>query len=213
MIILFNGPPGTGKDEGCLFLKYLNFEHVEFKDALFEETFKYFDVSKEWFMDGYSIRSVKERKEAVLGDRSRRDALIHVSENVIKPLHGKDYFGVKVAEKIVKDKDYCFSDGGFQEEVFPIINKVGANNLCLVQLTREGSDFSTDSRRYLDGNLVEEFVINKKTSILKSHILPEKFSIRTYRIHNNGSVKQLHETIKTIYEKERHAQERKKNLS
>jgi hypothetical protein len=214
MIIIFNGPPRTGKDESCLYLKdNKNFKHIEFKDALFEETYSYFNVTKEWFMDGYSDRSVKERKETILGDRSRRDALIHVSEDVIKPKYGKDYFGVKVSEKLETSVDYCFSDGGFREEIFPIINKVGANNICLVQLTREGCDFSNDSRRYLDGNLVEEFVINKKTNIIKSHILPEKFSIKTYRIHNNGSVKELHETIKTIYEKERNAQEGKKNLS
>jgi len=214
MIIIFNGPPRTGKDECCLYLvENQNFKHIEFKDALFKETCKHFNVTKEWFMDGYSDRTIKERKETLLGDRSRRDALIHVSEDIIKPKHGKDYFGVKVSENIEASVDYCSSDGGFKEEIFPIINKVGAENICLVQLTREECDFSNDSRRYLDGDLVEEFIINKKTEIIKSHILPEKFSIRTYRIHNNGSVKDLHETIKTIYEKERHAQERKQSLS
>lgn len=203
MIIIFNGPPGTGKDEVCLFLKRnLNFKHIEFKDALFEETCSHFNVSKDWFMTGYSDRSIKERKEGVLGNRSRRDALIHVSEDIIKPNFGKDYFGVKVAEKIKMGVNYCFSDGGFKEEILPIINIVGTKKICLVQLTREGCDFSTDSRRYLNGNLVEEFVLENKTIINKSHILPDKFSIRTYRIHNNGSVKQLHETIETIYEKE-----------
>lgn len=208
MIIIFNGPPGTGKDEVCLFLKNkMNFKHIEFKDTLFDETCNYFDVSKNWFMTGYSDRSIKERKEVALGGRSRRDALIYVSEDVIKPKHGKDYFGVKVCERIEKGVNYCFSDGGFKEEILPIINIVGTNKICLVQLTREGCDFSSDSRRYLNGNLVEEFVLGKKTSINKSHILPEKFSIRTYRIHNNGSVKQLHETIETIYEKEYNVQE------
>lgn len=208
MIIIFNGPPGTGKDEVCLFLKNkLDFTHIEFKDALFDETCKHFNVSKEWFMSGYSDRSIKERKESILENRSRRDALIHVSEDIIKPNYGKDYFGVKVVEKIKDGVDYCFSDGGFKEEILPIINIVGTKKICLVQLTREGCDFSTDSRRYLNGNLVEEFVLDKKTDINKSHILPDKFSIRTYRIHNNGSVKQLHETIETIYAKEQNVQE------
>lgn len=214
MIIIFNGPPGTGKDEACLFLrKEKKFTHIEFKDALFDETCKYFSVDKSWFMNGYGDRAIKERVEPILQNMSRRNALIHVSENVIKPLYGKDFFGRKVAEKLEEGLDYCSSDGGFKEEIIPIINKVGTNNICLVQLTREGCDFSTDSRRYLNGNLIEEFVISKETPIVKSHILPEKFSIKTYRIHNNGSVKQLHETIERIYEKERNAQEREKSLS
>jgi len=215
MIIIFNGPPNTGKDEACSYLKNTkNFTHNEFKDALFTETCKHFSVSKKWFVENYNDRSVKERKEAVLGNRSRREALIHVSENIIKPKYGKEFFGQEVAQKISNKINYCFSDGGFKEELFPVINKVGAENICLVQLTRKGCDFSTDSRRYLNGNLIEEFVIQEETPIISSHILPENFSIRTYRIHNNGSVEQLNETIEAIYEKERNAlQERKNSLS
>lgn len=215
MIIIFNGPPSTGKDEACNYLKKeKNFTHVEFKDALFTETCKYFSVSKDWFMENYNDRSVKERKEVVLGDRSRREALIHVSENIIKPKYGKEFFGQKVSENLNDNVEYCFSDGGFKEELFPIINKVGAENICLVQLTRKGCDFSTDSRRYLNGNIVEEFIIQEETHIVSAHILPESFPVRTYRIHNNGSVEQLNEAIEAVYEKERNAhQERKNSLS
>lgn len=198
MIVIFNGPPRTGKDECCAYLIEKGFEHLSFKKVLFQETCKYFGVDINWFMDGYNDRSVKETSSSYLQGYSRRESMIHVSENVIKPKYGKDFFGNEVANTIVEGKDYCFSDGGFKEELVPIINKVGTKDLCLVQLTREGCDFSSDSRRYLNGTLINEYIIEKETPIIKSHILPENFSVRTYRIHNNGNVKELHGTIEKI---------------
>ena len=202
MIIVFNGPPGSGKDEACLFFEKKGFIHLSFKEQLFIETIKYFGVSKEWFMAGYNVRSEKEKPVNELNGMSRRDAMIHVSENIIKPKHGKDYFGAVTAKNLKPYEDYCFSDGGFREEIEPIINTVGAEELCVVQLTRDGCDFSSDSRRYLDGELAEQFIINRKTEISKSHILSGKFPIRTYRIHNNGTVEQFREALQKIYEKE-----------
>lgn len=205
MIIVFNGPPRSGKDQSCHFLVERGFEHLSFKKLLFEKTIEYYGVDEGWFMEGYEDRSVKERKEEKLDNLSRRDAMIFVSEKVYKPKYGSDIFGVECAKNIEVGKDYCFSDGGFSEEIMPIINKCGTENICLVQLTRDGCDFSTDSRRYLNGNLVEEFVINHKTPIEKSHILSEKFAIRTYRIHNNGNVHELYESIERICQKEKNA--------
>lgn len=201
-VIIFNGPPGTGKDEACLFFKERGFQHLSFKYHLFRATADYFNVSLEWFMHNYDDRSVKERKEEKLGNRSRREALIHVSEDIVKPSKGKDYFGAMAATEIEKDKDYCFSDGGFMEELIPIINKIGAETITLVQLTREGCDFSSDSRRYFNGDVVEEFILGKKTPILKHHFLSKQFYIRTYRVHNNGSIEDFRSVLQMIYEKE-----------
>lgn len=201
-VIIFNGPPGTGKDEACLFFKQKGYKHLSFKYHLFKATALYFDVTIEWFMDGYDDRSIKERKEKLLGGLSRRESLIHVSEDIIKPKYGKDFFGLKATEEIDHDGNYCFSDGGFQEEIIPIINKVGTDNITLVQLTRDGCDFSSDSRRYFNGDLKEEFVLSHETQIVKQHILPHNFPIRTYRVHNNGTKKEFHEVLEKIHEKE-----------
>jgi len=203
MIVIFNGPPGTGKDECCLFLEKKGFGHLSFKKLLLQETCKYFGVGIDWFMSGYDDRSKKEASSSYLQGFSRREAMIYVSECIIKPKYGKDFFGKEVSNKIEKGKDYCFSDGGFKEELEPIINKVGTNDISLVQLTREGCDFSSDSRRYLNGTLVNEYIIKKETPIIKSHILPDNFSIRIYRIQNNGNVKDLHGTIEKICRQEK----------
>ncbi len=213
MIIIFNGPPGTGKDEACLYFKQLGYKHLSFKEELFKETFKFFGVSKGWFMKGYDDRSVKEMPVPQLKvsgtSLSRRDAMIYVSERYIKPKFGNDYFGKQLTKRIDSKNNFSVSDGGFIEELAPIINKVGADKMVLVQLTRDRCDFSSDSRRYFSGNLVGEFVLGKETPINETHVLEHKFPIRTYRVHNNGTVKEFHMALNSIHEKENNVKENK----
>jgi hypothetical protein len=201
MIIVFNGPPQSGKDQSCtLVCERMNFSHISFKKTLIEETVKYYGVDMYWFMNTYNDTLpngslVKDLPKMELGGLSRRNALIHVSEYIYKPLYGKDYFGVKLAETVEHDKDYCCSDGGFTEEIIPLINKVGKENVFVVQLTRDGTDFSKDSRRYLNANLIHEIAINHETRIEEKYILQEKLNLDMFRIHNNGSIDELYEAI------------------
>jgi hypothetical protein len=203
LIIIFNGPPGSGKDEAASYFKQRGFKHVSFKHVLLKETIEYFGVPRDWFMQNYNDRKIKERPEKALRGFSRREALIHVSEEVIKPVEGLDFFGRCVANEIEEGKDYAISDGGFIEELTPIINKIGTGNIVLVQLTRDGCDYSTDSRRYFDGNLIKEYVLNHQTPIKKQHVLPHKFAISTYRIHNNGAIEDFHGVLQEIYQSEK----------
>ena len=202
MIILFNGPPASGKDCAADYFKDKGYKHLSFKYQLFKETFKYFDVSEKWFMTDYDNRTVKEHPSLHLGGFSRREAMIHVSENVIKPKRGLDYFGKKVAEEISINNNYVISDGGFSHELFPIINKIGAENFVLVQLLRDGCDYSTDSRRYFNGKIVGEHVNSHKSVLDTKYMQDHKFDVRTHRIHNNGTVENLYSVLGRIYEKE-----------
>ena len=210
MIIIFNGPPGSGKDEAASYFKRCGFKHLSFKYVLFQETISFFGVDEEWFMDGYNDRLIKERPEELLEGMSRREAMIYVSEDITKPAFGDDIFGVHVASEVEDGKDYAISDGGFEAELVPLINRVGADNIVLVQLTREGCDYSSDSRRYFNGKLIKEYVIQKPTSINKKHVLPNEFPIRTYRVHNNGSKIEFHQILHDIYEKENNEQSKTK---
>ena len=159
----------------------------------------HFDVNEEWFMEGYEDREVKEKKCEALNGMSRREAMIYVSEEIIKPKHGKSYFGKMVSEEVEDNVHYAIADGGFIEELEPLVERVGAENIVIVQLTREGHDYSSDSRRYFNGNLIKEYAINGTTSIDKEYVLPEELSIRTYRIHNNGSVRNFHDVLTNVY--------------
>lgn len=200
MNILFNGPPSSGKDEGCEFLvTNFGFKHLSFKDQLFIDTINLFGVSEEWFMSGYK-QGQKEIPEDKLDGLSRRDSLIHTSENVMKKKYGTGYYGTKTAEKLDNVSSYCFSDGGFADEIQPVINTIGRNNICIVQLFRDGCSFDRDSRNYVNGYVQDEFVIHHKSSKLNhgQPVLP----VRCYQVHNNGNVSDFHQTIRKILRKE-----------
>jgi hypothetical protein len=210
LIIIFNGPPGSGKDEAAAYFKRHGFKHLSFKYVLFQKTISFFGVDEKWFMNGYNDRSIKEQPEELLEGMSRREAMIYVSEDITKPVLGNDIFGVCVAREIEDGKNYVISDGGFEEELLPLINRVGADNIVLVQLTREGCDYSSDSRRYFNGKLIKEYVVQKSTVVNKNHVLPNEFPIRTYRVHNNGSKAEYHQILHDIYEKENNEQSKTK---
>ena len=200
MIVIFNGPPASGKDEAAsIFKERYGFGNLSFKYQLFKETCKHFEVDERWFMQGYNNRDLKEKPELALNNMSRREAMIYVSEDLIKPKKGLDYFGRLVAEEIEEGKHYAIADGGFVEELEPLIEKVGAENIVIVQLTREGYDYSTDSRRYFNGNVIKEYCINFETQIDKAYVLNEEMDITTYRVHNNGSVRNFHRILTDIY--------------
>jgi hypothetical protein len=202
MIVIFNGPPGTGKDEAAAFFsRRFGFKHLSFKHQLFKETIKHFGVGREWFMSGYNDRARKEVKELDLKGHSRRTAMIHVSEDIIKPTKGNDYFGRMVAQEIEEGEHYAISDGGFVEELNPIIEKVGQNNIAIVQLTRQGCSFKNDSRRYFNGKFTpesNEIIINYETEVENDFILDMPASIQTYRIHNNGTIKDFYQALFSV---------------
>lgn len=203
MIILFNGPPGTGKDCAADYFKELGFKHLSFKYQLFKETIKYFKCDEEWFMRGYNNRSEKEMPSSVLGGFSRREAMIHVSEEIIKPKRGLDYFGKLVADEIDVEKDYVISDGGFVHELLPVVEKVGTENFILVQLTRNGHDYSTDSRRYFQGvSLIHEYVLGNETPVDDKYVLHPKFDVKMFRIHNNATIEDFELALYDIYRRD-----------
>jgi hypothetical protein len=207
MNVIFNGPPGSGKDEGCAFLAvHHGFKHLYFKEELFTDTINLFRVSREWFFDGYDDRAIKERPEEMLGGFSRREAMIFTSENVMKKIFGDDHYGNKTAEKTNSISSYCFSDGGFVEEVMPVINNLGKENICIVQIFRDGCSFSSDSRNYLNGHIQDKFILNRESEVQEttSAVLP----VRSYQIHNNGTVSDFHQTIRKIIRKEVNAQKK-----
>ena len=202
MIVLFNGPPRSGKDAGAdYFKKNYGWKHLSFKYQLYKETCNYFGCDYNWFMNRYDDRSVKEVPHMDLGHMSCREAMIYVSEEVVKPKRGLDYFGQLVANEIDLTKDYAISDGGFVDELIPVVEKVGSKNFVLVQLTRDGEDYSSDSRRYFQGSRIEhEYVLgNKYTEIDNKYVLPQVFDVNMYRIHNNGSLQDFNNTLEKIY--------------
>lgn len=95
---------------------------------------------------------VKGEPQDILGGKTWRDMYIHYSEHVIKPLHGKEWFG----EQFVRAVERCgvativVPDSGFIEEAERVVREYGPDNVALFRIHRDGIDFTGDSRSYID---------------------------------------------------------------
>lgn len=83
---------------------------------------------------------------------SKRSALIHVSEVVGKPIFGDDFVGEAAAAQIPEDGHVFFTDSGFPDELVPVAEKVGYENVVVVRVHRDGCTYDGDSRRYLESS-------------------------------------------------------------
>lgn len=164
--IIFNGPPGSGKDEAAKTIREFdptNTVHLEFKTQLIEHALDLFEIDRDLFMSLYNDRNTKEERSIHLtldGKTlySPREALIYTSEVVYKPRYGKGYFGECAARLLQDGKINVFSDGGFVEEIIPVANRC-QNRLAIVHLYREGCSFKSDSRSYVHIEDVLQYTI------------------------------------------------------
>lgn len=157
-VVILNAPPTSGKDEAAMHLaaNYKNTHQREFKAQLFKLTMLIWGVSQETW-DFLYTRERKEIKTEILGGMSPREALIHTSEVVVKPNYGNQYFGIFAAKTLTPGVS-VFSDGGFIEEVKPLIDMVGAGNIHVIRIKRPGYTFAGDSRSYLPDGTVPSMI-------------------------------------------------------
>lgn len=113
-----------------------------------------------------------------LGYYSSREALIHVSEEVVKPVLGKNYYGLKLVEEIDRSSErfYFVSDGGFFSEATMVAEK--GYRVIVANLERSGATFEGDSR-----------------SLLNKEDFKEYNNITFTSIDNNGTLDDLYKTI------------------
>lgn len=177
LAVILNGPPGCGKDtianrlieeQDKLTVTAGQLTKRQFKDALYEHTAKHFQVDLDKFIHFASDRDLKDSKSlAGLGGRTPRQALIHVSEDIYKPRFGSDYFGKAEADSIRElagrvggSFTVIYPDGGFASEIPPLESVV--DFVLIVQLHRDGFDFTGDSRSYLNlPNTASRFTVNE----------------------------------------------------
>jgi len=176
-VIILNGPPNSGKDVAARELvTRLNGEgiycrHLQFKDRLIEITKAIYGIGADRWEEIYT-REGKEKCLHELGGLSPRQALIHVSEEIIKKSFSRDYFGEAAAGDLTEGVN-VFSDGGFVEEVRPIISKVGVKNVLIIRIHRTGHTFQGDSRKYL----------------------PDGFGPLVIDVENNGTLEEYFKTL------------------
>ena len=111
-----------------------------------------------------------------LGYYSSREALIHVSENIMKPKLGQDYYGRKFLEKVERSPErYSFAaDGGFKNEVLPLLD--AGYQVVVAQLERSGATFEGDSRTLLNEDDFKDYSNIKFTTIINNGSLDDLYN-------------------------------------
>ena len=165
--ILFNGPPGSGKDAAAQHLlnSWLVDRHLKFASGrVIDSLTNIFRLPHNFFKD----RGTKDR--ACLNSFTPRDLLIDFFENI-----GKKYWGEDVwAQLCYKDmavihwasktevNTFVISDLGSTIEL-DTLAKQDDIALLVIRLHREGCNFDNDSRSYVDGcygNVVIRDMVN-----------------------------------------------------
>jgi hypothetical protein len=153
--IILNGPPNCGKDTLADLLVDYGFHKHEMKDRLYLDTALLFKVDLYPLRNRATSRHFKDEpwEDLVLDGKliTPRQALIHTSEDVIKPNQGDDYFGEAAARKCINQHSVLavFSDGGFEAEIEPLLDIY--ENVVIFRLHRSDCSFEGDSRNYLMG--------------------------------------------------------------
>lgn len=184
-IIVFNGPPDCGKDEALLYLKrQYGVYGFSFKSHLKKLTLELYQIP-EALWDSWYTRDGKELPREELNGLSQRQALIQVSEMIVKPNFGKDYFGRAEAKKIITAQQdnpnliCACSDGGFNEEITPLIEYFTSSNINIVYIKRPNRSFTNDSRNWID--------------------VPDIPKENYYLIENDSGLEKYWEKIDSIY--------------
>lgn len=162
-IIFLNGPPRCGKDTvGRRIASILNTNgrntigHV-FKFAEHLKLAAHYAYGLDE-MAADSFEGAKDTPLPFFFGKTPREVYIALSETYFKRLHGPRVFGQLLLRELARfdgtmigrDLVPIITDSGFLEEAQVLIDHYGTADACLVRITREGCDFSKDSRSYWD---------------------------------------------------------------
>lgn len=157
-IILFNGPPFSGKDtvanELCSRIGP-KATVVKFAQPLKTVAKHLYCNGDQALFDRMDSPAMKNLPDDLFFGKSCREVQIGISEIFAKPFHGTRVFGQVLASTIRFKADegksvFLISDSGFRPEAEQLINEFGAENILLVRIHRPGKSFEGDSRSYID---------------------------------------------------------------
>lgn len=166
-IILFNGPPGSGKDTiaSMVQTQLKGAEIVKFAAPLKTVALHLYCGGDSRLFHEFDLDQEKKISPSnVFLGKTCRQVQIDISEQYMKPMHGQDVFGKFLAatlERKVEAGDgneiFLVSDSGFKPEAEVLIEQFGSQNVMLVRIHRDGFIFDKDpespkydSRNYID---------------------------------------------------------------
>lgn len=162
--IFLNGPPRSGKDTASRLILDIKKQNpvlkfpYKFATPLYRAIPAMFLIGSHEWDDMYEHH--KETPQDILMGMTPREAMIWLSEEVMKPKFGKDSIGRIMAREVKSLYDRAlskdqrpsiavWSDCGFADEVTHIVEAFGPNSCYLVRLERNGCTYASDSRSYL----------------------------------------------------------------
>jgi hypothetical protein len=151
-IAILNGPPGSGKDTlAAAIAADKGVQILKFAEPLKHSAARLSGVP--YFTDERWLRLWKDLPSTALFGATPRQYLIQLSEGFFKPLFGANFFGnqakVRVNSAFEFGLSVVFSDGGFLDEIVPLVVEFGAENVAICHLHRDGCSFRGDSRDYV----------------------------------------------------------------
>lgn len=151
-IVLFNGPPGSGKDTAVdLLMKERAALQEKLQMMVLSERFAAPLKDAVHVMVGRAYtEQQKEIPQIELGGLTPRQVYIAMAETFVKPTFGPDAWARFMLNRIEWGNTlYLVRDLGFIEEARTMINEVGPENVLIIRLLREGKSFKGDSRSYI----------------------------------------------------------------
>ena len=149
-IILFNGPPGSGKDTAAQFLN----SHLNLAARMMKFATPIKECIPHLFNDERSVDFFDRNKDKAFSELfglTPRQVMIAISEDFMKPLFGEDVWTRIAINRIVAGrsiyKHVIFSDCGFNIEVETLAEEFGKKNLLVIRMIRKGKDYKRDSRQ------------------------------------------------------------------
>ncbi|QJT70592.1 UNVERIFIED_ASMBLY: hypothetical protein SD1_64 [Shigella phage 2019SD1] len=165
------------------------YRYDEFIDLYFDIAFSMLGVYRyDEFIDLYNDREQKEKPQAILQGKSPRQFMIWISEEVMKPAFGEQYFGNRMVEQVhemYRDLAVVISDGGFTEEIKPLIKAGHEVHIC--RLHREGFTFDGDSRNYIDLSGYHHRVKHYDFTMIDGD--PEKLLTRSSKLSSGNTLR------------------------
>lgn len=178
--VLFNGPPYCGKDTAaewlneCVSRRYDTLEMhpliMKMAESLKLATHALFG---EEHLPAHAFEGCKDKPHPVFLGNTPRQCYIDLAEKFGKPIYGKDFFAkvfVNRMKRRVQDELYgthydalvICSDLGFSAEAQVVIDAIGKENVLIVHIKRDGTDFSNDSRGYIHAYGVQTITLNNR---------------------------------------------------
>lgn len=198
-VVLFNGPPGSGKDTAVRIARSKVDEqhneetlirysaiHFKFADPLKQAAHALLGIpySTDYYEKEFGHKWKNENQIEFYG-KTPRSEYIALSEEFAKVRHGPEVFGLVAARRVALEKKanvFLFSDSGFADEAEPLIRLVGEQNIHIVELSRPGHSFVGDSR----GNLID--VLQPKYPKIKTSRIPNYGDLNDFRLLIRGQM-------------------------